>query len=63
MSKRKFKPLAELRECKVCGKPESRQRYFVAVPLPEIMHLCQDDYIRLKEEAKQFVRKLLGWKS
>ena len=60
MSKRRFESLTEPRECNVCGKPESRLRYFVAVPLPEIMYLCQDDYSRLKEEAKQFVRKFLG---
>jgi hypothetical protein len=32
----------------------------VAVPLPKIMHLCQDDYNRVKEEAKDFVEKFLG---
>jgi len=63
MSKGKFKPLPELRQCYVCGRAEGRIRYFVAVPLPEIMHLCQDDYNRVKEETKQFVRKLLGWKA
>ena len=63
MSKRRFKPMIELGQCDVCGKSESRIRYFVAVPLPEIMYLCQDDYSRVKEEAKQFVRKFLGWKT
>ena len=63
MSKHRFKPAPELGKCDVCGKAESRIRYFVAVPLPEIMYLCQDDYNRLKEEAKQFVRKFLGWKT
>jgi hypothetical protein len=60
MSKRRVKPLPELGQCGVCGKVESRIRYFVAVPLPEIMFLCQDDYDRVKEEAKRFVRKFLG---
>jgi hypothetical protein len=60
---RKSKPPPELDHCNVCGKPESRLRYFVAVPLPEIMHLCQDDYDRLKGEAKRFVRKFLGDKA
>jgi hypothetical protein len=60
MSKRRFKPLPELGQCAVCGKAKSRTRYFVAVPLPEIMFLCQDDYDRVKEEAKRFVRKFLG---
>jgi hypothetical protein len=32
----------------------------VAVPLPKIMHLCQDDYNLVKEEAKDFVEKFLG---
>jgi hypothetical protein len=59
MSRRRFKPLPALDECDVCGNAESRIRYFVAVPLPKIMHLCQDDYNRVKEEAKHFVEKLL----
>jgi hypothetical protein len=59
MSRRRFKPPPALGECGVCGKAESRIRYFVAVPLPKIMHLCQDDYDRVKEEAKDFVEKLL----
>ena len=60
MSKRRFKPLPGPHKCYVCGRAESRTRYFVAVPLPEIMYLCQDDYNRVKEEAKRFVRKFLG---
>ena len=63
MSSRRFKPAAEMGKCNVYGEAESRIRYFVAVPLPEIMYLCQDDYSRLKEEAKQFVRKFLRWKA
>lgn len=59
MSRRRFKPSLELGKCHICGKDESHIRYFVAVPLPEIMYLCQDDYSCLKEEAKQFVRKVL----
>jgi len=59
MNKRRFKPSPELRECSVCGRAESRIRYFVAVPLPKIMFLCQNDYERVKEEAKNFVKEFL----
>ncbi len=63
MRSHRFKPAPELGQCRVCSKAESRIRYFVAVPLPEIMYLCQNDYNHLKEEAKQFVRKFLRWKA
>lgn len=63
MSKRRFKPSPELGKCGFCGEAEGRIRYFVAVPLPEIMYLCQDDYDRLKEEAKEFVLEFLRWKT
>ena len=63
MRRRKFRPAPELGKCHVCEKAESHIRYFVAVPLPEIMYLCQDDYDCLKEEARQFVREFLRWKT
>lgn len=51
MSRRRLKPMTELGQCYVCGKAESRIRYFVAVPLPEIMYLCQDVYASLMNSS------------
>jgi len=60
MKKQRSNPLPELGKCNVCQNTKGHIRFFVAVPLPEIMYLCQDDYNRLKEDARQFLHKLLG---
>jgi hypothetical protein len=60
MGKRRFKPLPGRRPCEICGQADCKIHYFIAVPLPRIMYLCEKDYSRVKEEARQFVRKYIG---
>jgi hypothetical protein len=62
MKKSKYKPLPGLRPCDVCGEPNCKIRYFIAVPLPRIMYLCDKDYGCVKEEARLFVKKFMGVK-
>ena len=40
--------------CELCQdkKQKGKIRYFVAVPLPQIMHLCDDHYAKLRNELK-----------
>lgn len=63
MSKRRFKPLPGRRPCEICGESGCKIHYFIAVPLPRIMYLCDQDYGLVKEEARQFVRKFMGVKA
>jgi hypothetical protein len=60
MKKHKYKPLPGLRPCEICAEPNCRIRYFIAVPLPKIMYLCDRDYGRVKEEARLFVKRFMG---
>jgi hypothetical protein len=54
--------LPGLQLCDVCGEPNCKIRYFIAVPLPSIMYLCDRDYGRVKEEARLFVKRFMGVK-
>jgi len=51
--------------CELCHdkKQKGKIRYFVAVPLPRIMHLCDDHYATLRKKLKvqldYLIRKMI----
>jgi len=44
--------------CRFCGKG-GRVRYFVAAKLPKILHLCDGDYLRIRDRLERCLIDIL----